>query len=190
MRQLEGHAKRRYVDPAGKALLRRLLEEQLGEREVYDGRIKHTTNPSESADPEEPETIVALRQEAIPLHKEYSHLKAELFRMVVDDNKYSNEDRYTIAYKIMQEVLPTTDAIYDQIRAWNENGTLPPGPEDRIKADTVKKVQRVYSLRSRISRLKSSLKGKLDDKKRKEYEAELLDKEIEVQQLELELGMS
>lgn len=187
-----------YVDSDAKAHLRELLQVYLDQ---YPATHSPTSTPEviaanlptppEPAPLMEPAPIQELRKQAIPLHKHYSHLKAQLHQMVTDQDKYSDADRYAIAQQIMLEVLPQTDAIYDQIRNWETDGQLPAEPDNPIVAQTVEKMQKVYSLRPRISRLKAWLKKKgLTASKRRQYEQELLDKEIELKELEIELGLN
>lgn len=191
-------AKRRWEEPEDRALLRRLLEDYIDyhpeEKPAYEPIPDYEPTTKETASPirqeEEPEAVRALRQKAIPLHKRYSHLKAQLHTMITDRDKYKDQDRYQIAREIIEDVLPPTDEIYDQIRDWENDGTLPPDPQDDLVQQTVNKMQRVYSLRPRISRLKKWIKdGKTKANKRKEYEKELLDKELELAELEKELGL-
>lgn len=183
---------RPYVDSDAKAHLRKLLKVYLKQYPT----VKPTTPtlatiPVDPPAPPEPAPIQALRQQAIPLLKRYSHLKAQLHQMAADQEKYSDADRYAIAQEIMLEVLPDTDAIYDQIRNWEEDGQLPVESNNPIVTQTVEKMQKVYSLRPRISRLKGWLKKKgLTASKRRQYEQELLDKEIELKELEIELGLN
>ncbi|PHN06951.1 hypothetical protein [Flavilitoribacter nigricans] len=195
VRRLSKAAKKKWVEPDDMALLRRLLEQHIN----YQPKANPSYVPLsdlEEATPDppqpvnEPEAIRALRAQAIPLHKRYSHLKAQLHTMVIDRDKYTAKERYDIAREIMQDVLPPTDELYDQIRAWEQDGTLPPDPEDNVVQQTVEKMQRVYSLRPRISRLKKWKDDpELDADKRREYTKELLDKELELAQLERELGL-
>ncbi len=182
-----------YVDRAAKAHLRQLLQVYLSQHPIISPAqlpAEQQVPPMESAPPVEPAAIQTLRQQAIPLHKRYSHLKAQLHQMAVDQTKYSDADRYTLAKEIMLEVLPQTDAIYDQIRHWEKEGQLPVAPNNPIVQQTVEKMQKVYSLRPRISRLKGWLKKpNVPASKRQQYEQELLDKEIELKELEIELGL-
>lgn len=189
--------KKRWVDPEEKALLRRLLEKYVQYDQKEEQKYVPIPDRSHAEEKvevsnsrEEPAEIKSLRDLAIPLHKEYSHLKAELYLMTTDKDKYNDKDRYEVAKKIMEDVLPETDEIYDQIKAWQEDGILPTSPQDDVVKQTVEKMQRVYSLRPRISRLKKWVSGDdLNDEKRKEYEKELLEKELELASLEKELGL-
>ena len=182
---------RPYVDSDAKAHLRKLLKDFLRQHPATKLTAKLIADIIVDPPPPEPAPVQELRKQAIPLHKRYSHLKAQLHQMAIDQDKYSDADRYAIAQEIMGEVLPETDAIYDQIRSWEIDGHLPTEPDNPIVAQTVEKMQKVYSLRPRISRLKAWLKKKgLTASKRRQYEQELLDKEIELKELEIELGLN
>lgn len=179
----EAQLERPYVDPSQKQALAQQLRQYL----QLNPPSKIIPVQPDEMPVEEPAAIQDLRRQAIPFHKRYSHLKAQLYQMSVETNKYSDPDRYEIAREIMEGVLPKTDAIYDQIRAWEETGELPPERNDELVRQTVEKMQRIQSLRPRISRLKKLLAGKLSVEKRRRYEVELLAKEVEVRYLEEEL---
>jgi hypothetical protein len=89
----------------------------------------------------------------------------------------------------MENTIPKLDDIYDQIRDFQESGIVPAVPLGNIVKETVEKMQRLQSIRSRISRLKKFLEGKMEAKKRQEYEVELLEKESEAIGIEKELGL-
>lgn len=182
----EAQLERPYVDPNQKQALAQQLRQYL---QLNPPSKIIPAQPDEML-VEEPAAIQDLRRQAIPFHKRYSHLKAQLYQMSIETDKYSDADRYEIAKEIMEEVLPKTDAIYDQIRSWEETGDLPPEQNDELVRQTVEKMQRIQSLRPRISRLNKMLAGKLSNTKRKQYEKELIDKEIELKELENELGLN
>ncbi|MEM9928523.1 MAG: hypothetical protein AAF840_01765, partial [Bacteroidota bacterium] len=130
--------------------------------------------------------IIALRKQAISLHKERSDLKSRLLAQSLDDpDKYTDEDRYKLAQLIMDDNVPALDAIYDQVRRFEEEGIEPADDATMIKEDTVAKMKRVYSLRPQISRLKK--RAEQGDKDAKE---ELSTKMNELESLEDELGLS
>lgn len=185
---------RKYVDEDAKAHLSRLLKSYLSTHPPINNRpLKTPSIPIEEDEvetEEEPASVKALRLKAIPLHKRYSHLKAQLYQMSIDTQLYFDKDRYNIAFEIMEEILPETDSIYDQIRRWDQAGELPPEPENILVQQTVEKMQKIYSLRPRISRLKSWVEKKgITAAEKRKYEKELLDKEIELSVLEVELGL-
>lgn len=133
---------------------------------------------------DEPEAIRALRNKARLLHKRQALVHAKLHEAETD------EERYALAEETMEEIVPGLDGIYDSIREWQATGVVPAAPQPDVVADTVKKMLRISSLASRISRLKGLLKNKgLSDVERQGYEKELLEKEVEKDGIEKELGL-
>lgn len=197
LKKLSKAALKKWMDPADKVLLRRLLKERIHSQppqkryiSTPDTTTRRTDAIPATREEEEPAIIQELREKAIPLHKRYSHLKAQLYTHVEDRLKFSDVDRYEIAKEIMEDVLPPTDEIYDQIRAWEKDGTIPEEPQDDVVHQTVEKMQRVYNLRPRISRLKKFITDEdISADKREDYRKELLNKELELAELEQELGL-
>lgn len=136
---------------------------------------------------QEPEVIQQLRAKARSLHKRHAHLKAQL------PLGETPADRYQIAFEIMENIIPSLDEIYDQIRDWQATGTLPEAPpSDEVQLaiqDTIKKMNRRGTLASRISLLKRKLQKKLKDGQQQKYQKELLDKQVELQQIEEALSL-
>lgn len=132
---------------------------------------------------EEPQSVFLLREDAKRLHKRHSFVNANLHQAD------SDEKRFELAREIMEDIIPKLDNIYDQIRDYHKSGTLPEVPTTNVVKETVEKMQRLQSIRSRISRLKGFLEGKLNDKKKEEYTTELLSKEKEAMGIEKELGL-
>jgi hypothetical protein len=139
---------------------------------------KDIPNPTQ-----EPNTIQNLRKQGRLFLKKKDALKAQLYTASDDDS------RFEIARQIMEEIIPTIDDIYDQIRAFEATGQLPITNEKSIVKQTVEKMLRIQSLRPRISKLKKMLNGNLDAKARQTYEKELLEKEIELAQIREELDL-
>jgi len=128
----------------------------------------------------EPSEITQLREKAKLLHKRHAFLHAQLSILE------SDEERYEVAKEIMEEVIPTLDSIYDQIRVFEKEGKLPIPEKEKRAVDLLNKRN---SLRSRISRLKSILKkDDLESTKKTKYQKELLAKEILLQKIENELN--
>jgi len=130
-----------------------------------------------------PDSIAAIKVQAVALHKRHSFVNSQMHQATTD------EERLKYATEIMEVIIPTLDAKYDAIRAWEKDGEL---PSKSVEQDDFKKavqmMQRKDSLTSRVSRLKGLIK-KADGSKQQEYEIELLEKEKELLQLKKELGI-
>jgi len=149
--------------------------------------------------PESPPEIQALHRQARTLHKQYAELKARLGVLTAQPDLYTNADRYAIAREIMEDVLPATDDIYEQIRAYEKTGALPTSGSNALKKEVVAQYEQLLSLRPRISRVrkwladgawprKSGLQP-LTESDRAELEKELAEKLGLVKELEIELGI-
>lgn len=137
----------------------------------------------------EPDAIVALRQQAIPLHKRYSHLKAELYAASTA-SKPDESKLYELADEIMRKTIPSLDHIYDQIREWQRTGEVPDMPRPLLVEQTVQKMRSVQSMRSRISNLRRRVKReKLSEQELQEIKLEIAEKEEQIAQISQELGL-
>jgi hypothetical protein len=155
--------------------------------------------PSSAPIPEAPPEIQALHRQARTLHKQYAELKARLGVLTAQPDLYSNDDRYAIAREIMDDVLPATDDIYEQIRAYENTGALPTFGSNALKKEVVAQYEQLLSLRPRISRVRKWLADgawprksgvqPLTESDRAELEKELAEKLGLVEQLEIELGI-
>lgn len=138
---------------------------------------------------EEPEAVRRLREEGRLKLKEYDQYKTHLRYMTVSPD-VTDADRYVVARHIMEVIIPAADAIYDRIRAYEQRGEVPTIADSELVQQTVEKMQRIQSLRPRISRLKKFLeKDDLDELQRRKYELELLEKEQELDTIESELRL-
>ncbi|HQU52017.1 MAG TPA: hypothetical protein PK643_03345 [Saprospiraceae bacterium] len=133
---------------------------------------------------QEPDSIHKLRKKAVRLHKQHAMLHNNL------RESSSIDDRYEICRLIMENVIPELDDIYDRIRIWEKTGDVPVVSDNEVIRQTVKKMERRLSLIPRISRLnKFIVDPALDDKLKKKYEKELLEKQIELKNINNELGI-
>lgn len=130
----------------------------------------------------EPPKILELRQKAKLLHKEHSNVKGVHNHMCANKEDYSDEERYEVSERIMQHIVPQLDDIYDQIREWQDTGKLPEQTTTGIQQETIKQMQRVYSLRPRISKLPKLIE-KASGERKKQLEKELLEKQEELSDL-------
>lgn len=175
-----------YVDPEVKARLREQLE-----------AFSSLNPPTSSIHPPqdapriaaEPEAILQLRKKAIPLHKQYSYLKAVLHTEATSPRP-SKRKLMLVCREIMNEVLPALDGIYDQIREWQHTGEVPDAPRPLVVEETVQKMLQVNSLRSRISHLRRRLKGKPEGLDRLQCENDINEKEAALAELCAELGLN
>lgn len=186
----------RYVNPAVKAELRAQLETfsllNPPASSIKPGKAVQQMQEEQEAEraaQAEPEAILRLREKAIPFHKQYSHLKAELYAEAIR-KRPSKRKLLVIAREIMNETLPKLDAIYDQIREWQRTGEVPDMPRPIIVEETVQKMLQVNSLRSRISHLRRRLKGQMEAMGRLQYENEIKEKEAALAELCAELGLN
>lgn len=196
VRTFEGYEHAPYVPEATERLLRAALLDHLatlpppppeagplGEADIEELVPVATGGRSQAG--QEPDGILRLRLEARLLHKRHALLHARLY------DEPEEEKRYELAEEIMETLIPGLDSIYDSIRNWQATGELPleAKPDGDVVQDTVRKMQRIQSLASRISRLKGALKKKLPDSEAQAYQKELAEKQVEKKRLETELGL-
>jgi len=189
-RYYERHLTRLYIPPEIKSRLRRELQKYLNI--VPPTTAIHQPEPDreeKETPPKEPAAILALRQRAIPLHKRYSHLKAELYTLSIAEQP-SSPAMYEIAREIMSETIPALDGIYDQIREWQRTGEVPDMPRPLLVEQTVQKMKQVQSMRSRISNLRRRIKSdKFTAQEAAEWKKEIEEKELLIAELNAELGI-
>jgi hypothetical protein len=131
----------------------------------------------------EPATIQLLRSEAKLLHKTHSLVHARM----VDATK--DEMRYGFAKQIMEEIIPSLDAIYDKIRGWQDTGELPPATTSNRDRYIIEKMLRRNSLKSRISRINSTMGKGMNEVEKMKLQKELLEKEVELKEIDEEFGL-
>lgn len=114
---------------------------------------------------------------AKPLHKAHSHHHALMVSAT------SDEQRADHARKIMEDILPKIDRIYDGARAGEaveENTDKEPPVGNPLR--------RLQSLRTRVSRLRNQLiPGASNSTRRAALEAELKQKLVEIEALEAQV---
>lgn len=132
---------------------------------------------------EEPIQIAELREVAKKLHKKHTVLHEQM------RNAKTDLKRYDFAKEIIQSVIPALDDIYDTIRKYEREGIVPTDyKKETVVQETVEKMQKITSLRSRISRLKSWIKNeKLEAELLQKYKIEILEKEVQLKLIESEL---
>lgn len=132
----------------------------------------------------EPQAIKDLRDEARTLHKEHAYLKARLIAAG------SNEERYDLADRIMSEIIPTLDDIYDQVREWERTGRVRGESRREIVSQVVQKLNRRGSIRSALSRLKKQLAGNIPAEERQEAEKRQAELAAELHEIEQYLDLA
>lgn len=134
----------------------------------------------------EPDAIVHLRERGKILLKEQAFLHSQL--SVAE----SDEDRFDIAKKLLGKngVVGKIDRVYNGLREFEKTGSIPAiAAPSSLKEKILLQIKKRDSLKPRISRLKSKLKGDLPPKDRLKYEKELLEKEALVADIEKELEL-
>ena len=142
-------------------------------------KIVYITKPAN----EEPKAILSLREKARQLHKRHDAKNAEL-RHAKDD-----QTRYAISYEIMEIIIPALDELYDKIRHFESTGETITQPVNSIKKNIIEMFKRRDTLKPRISKIKGILKKPLDDARRQELNKELLNKELELKQINEQLDV-
>lgn len=132
----------------------------------------------------EPPEVQQLREKARELRKKYSLLHAQLA------SAQSNEERYEIAREIMEEVIPQEDRVWDSIRRFEQSGIIPePQTAGDLVQQVVKKVQRIFNLRTRASKYKKQLTS-LEGKAYQEVNVKYMGILAELTELEQELNIT
>jgi vacuolar-type H+-ATPase catalytic subunit A/Vma1 len=173
---------RPFVLPADRQRLNEALK-NVAPRLVETRQHSKPKPAAKKAVQEEPEEVAALRERGKKLLKKRAFLRGQLVAVETD------ADRYRLAREIMNEVTPAIDRTYDQIRAYEKNGTIPPMPEEKdIMRQAVDMFRRRESLRTIIARKKRELKT-LKGAERTTLEVDILENEEEYNQLNEKLGL-
>lgn len=140
---------------------------------------------------DEPEEITEIRIRAKIGHKQHSDAKGKLNGMAAEfADRYADAERLEVVQQIMRTIVPDLDVKYDGIREWEKTGELPTKNVNSVVFETVKKMQRVTSLRSAVSRLPKLIAQSTDAAMKKKREGALREKEAELQSLCIELGIT
>lgn len=197
----EGYEEANYVPEALEQKLRFALETYLSDNPIFEQEIiyhppkpkpshlKQVEIPTPTPSVNLPIQIIRLKEQAKKLHKRQDDLKTRHNLMVEEAAKFSDQQRYHIAHKLLGEVTPQLDSIYDRIREWEKTGEVPAVAKNDIVRDTVKKMQTIKYRNERISKIKRLLKQKPSQERKAELEKELLEKQVEVKKLKDELGL-
>lgn len=176
-------ARKRFVGSADKAILRKHLQELAA---TLPDEVD-TVSAVEVA-LKEPTSIMLLREEGRKLKKResfvHAHLVAEAFAEA-DEKKL-----YQLAREMMEELHPRLDEVYDTIRDYEKDGTLPPDEKQQVIAEAVEKMSKRTNMRTRIYRLQKRLKDpELSAEDRAAYEQEIKEKEVAITEIEDFLGL-
>jgi len=183
-RDIEEATRRPFVSPKAKERLKYLLGVILKDFDEMAETVPVPTAPAKQRPSEEPAAIQELRARGKALLKEQAYLNARLG--VLEDAN----DRYELARRIVEEVTPEIDATYNAIRAFEEDGTLPQTPEERdVVSETIAKMKRVDSLKTRLRQLKKTLAKTPDGPGKIAVEGDITEREEELERLQSELGL-
>lgn len=138
----------------------------------------------------EPAAVTDIRVRARLKHKEHSEAKATLNQMCKPEieDRYTDAERYEVAARIMREIIPALDGYYDSIREYEATGEVPKKEESNVVQETVRKMQRVQSLRSKVSRYPKKIDAAAPENKKK-LQREHVAAEQELTALCEELGL-
>jgi len=175
--------KKRFVGSADKGILRKHLQD-------IAETLPDTAPPTQLAEIalQEPTSILMLREEGRKLKKRESFVHAHLVAEAFGDA--DPQKLYQLAHEMMIDIHPRLDEVYDTIRDYERDGTLPPDEKQKVISEAVEKMSKRTNMRTRIYRLRKELKKKdLPDEDRQRYEQEISDKEAAIVEIEDFLGL-
>jgi hypothetical protein len=133
----------------------------------------------------EPTAIAVLRARSKAWWDRYALAKG-MMQIAISD-----QQRHELAKEIMEDITPALDDIYDSIRSYEQDGTVPGGAKvSHVVKETKIKIFRALNLRTKISRLRKKLEGKLSAADKAKRDKQLLDYELELRGLENELDLN
>ncbi|MBK8880746.1 MAG: hypothetical protein IPN74_20235 [Haliscomenobacter sp.] len=127
---------------------------------------------------EEPAGVRALREKAKGLHKKqayYHALMSEASREL--DTPERQAKLLEFAQKIMDEIQPAMDQVYEEIGHWKETGQAPPEGDAQ---DGVRQQKRLLSIRSSISRYRKMIRETENPDRQAMLSAKIEDLELEL----------
>lgn len=138
--------------------------------------------PTLSIDQKEPDAIQDIRKKAKDLHKQHSAIHQQMV------SASSVEDRAHFANKIMNDIWPSLDEHYDNIREFHRTGKLP-DEVNKIQQETVEKMRRYESLRHKISRTAKKVKNETDKVKKSALQYDLIKYQEQREAIKIELDL-
>lgn len=181
--QLDRLRQKRFVGTADKEFLRKQLQ-------ALATHLPDSPDADQVAKIplQEPTSILMLRDEGRKLKKResfiHAHLVAEAFAEADQKNLFQ------LAKEMMEDIHPRLDDVYDTIRDYERDGTLPPDEKQKVIAEAVEKMSKRTNMRTRIYRLQKRLKDPdLSDEDRAAYEEEIKEKEASIEEIEEYLGL-
>jgi hypothetical protein len=174
---------KKFISSKDKALLRDLLDQLL------------QTLPDEVAPlalaevaMSEPTSIVLLREEGKKLKKRESFVHAHLVA-----EAFGNADQgklYEFAKEMMEDIHPQLDDVYDTIRSFEKDGTLPADEKQKIIEDTILKMNKKKNMQTRLYRLQKWLKDPaISEEQKTAYQREIEEKEQSIKDIKELLGL-
>lgn len=151
---------------------------------------KNRSNRKIQSQENEPAEVLALRQRGRLLKKRESDVHGQMKALAIQDRSGIYEEQlYALAHEMMTEIQPALDETYDAIREWEQSGTLPIAGKAQIIQETVAKMRRLETCRSRCSRLRGWISKGVDDELLASYESELAEKSAEMDRIRTELNL-
>lgn len=136
----------------------------------------------------EPNAVAETRSRVRQLKKRESFLHAQL---VTTSQQPESEERKEQLHDLAGQILGLEfeiDGLWDQIREYEQSGTLPVAGADRIRRETVEMMKERDSLRSQIYKLKKKI-AKAEGAQQIKLKSDLADKQQALASLEDVLGL-
>jgi len=188
LKQAGGNAKpfeplllRAIVNPAQKEKLKealRLIAATMPDEAAPAPEKGRTRRPTE-----EPGIVQEMRARGKRLLKERAMLRGRLMQATTD------EDRYELARRIMEEVSKGIHEVYSHVRAYEKTGAVPMVAEADIMQQAVTMFKRRESLRGILARQRRNIPKMEDGPEKMKAETELAALETEYADLNTKLGI-
>ena len=138
---------------------------------------------------EEPEQVTNLRARGRALKKEESYYHALLVQAAQEEDTPERKKKLARLAETILEIELELDEVYGDIRAYENKGIIPITDKQKIIDETVLKMKKRNSLKSRISKIKTLLKGQLEESEKLALTLESEQKQKQLTALEEELRL-
>ncbi|MEL7118626.1 MAG: hypothetical protein AAFO07_04275 [Bacteroidota bacterium] len=138
---------------------------------------------------EEPEQVTNLRARGRALKKEESYYHALLVQAAQEEDTAERKKKLAGLAETILEIEFELDEVYGDIRAYENKGIIPITDKQKIIDETVDKMKKRNSLKSRISKIKTLLKEKLPESEKSALTLESEQKQKQLTVLEEELRL-
>lgn len=140
--------------------------------------------------PSEPESIRRLREQGKSWKKKESFYHAQLVTIAQEPESEGRKKRlFDLAKKILEEVEVNLDRIYDQIRAYEQEGIEPVPQKLEYMKKGVEIYRKIESLRTGIAHKTKKLKQEKSQAEKERLAADIAQKEEEMQKLKDQLEL-